>query len=84
MIPHSSKLNIREKHIELIEAVNNAETEVEHYYRYERLRGFRDGLEAAGRRVPLCDADNHYLYQGIDRPMCCGVWLDWEPKSTTP
>jgi len=36
-------------------------------------------VEAAGLRVPLCDADDHYLNQGIARPMCCGVWLDWKP-----
>jgi len=26
----------------------------------------------------LMDCDWHYINQGIDRPMCCGVFLDWE------
>jgi len=72
-------MSIHEKHIELIEAVNASTTQVQHDIRYAHLRGFRDGIEAAGLRVPICDADLHYIDQDIDRPMCCGVWLDWKP-----
>jgi len=43
------------------------------------ILGFRKGLEAAGIRPALMACDLYYLNQGVDRPMCCGVWLDWNP-----
>lgn len=69
-----------EKHIQLVEAVNNASTETEHFAAEIRLRGWREGMEDAGRPVSLLAADSFYLDQGIDRPMCCGVFLDWRPR----
>ncbi len=75
-------MTIHDKHIELIEAVNNSLTEDEHSHRYERLIGFISGVEVSGRRLNLMEADFHYLDQGIDRPMCYGVWLDWKPAAT--
>lgn len=68
------------KHIELLEAVNNAKTEHEHWSASKRLEGFRMGLEDCRRKPDLMGCDLHYLDQGIDRPMCCGVFLDWEPS----
>lgn len=69
-----------ERHIELVEAVNNAKTLREHELAEARLRGFRDGLEIQGKIGQLSACDLHYITQGIDRPMCCGVFLDWEPE----
>lgn len=74
-----------EKHIELVEAVNNATTEIEHSIADAKLHGFRLGLRHAGAKLNLADCDMFYIDQGIDRPMCCGVFLDWEPsKRVTP
>lgn len=71
-----------QKHIELVEAVNNAKTEREHENAENVLRGFRIAIgytdQSPGRQ--LIDCDLHYINQGIDRPMCCGVWLDWTPE----
>jgi len=69
------------KHIELIEAVNNSLTQAEHDAAEQRLNGFRDALERMNPRpLHFIECDQHYLAQGIDRPMCCGVWLDWTPS----
>lgn len=67
-------------HIQMVEAVNDATTEREHERAEARLEGFRLGLEAAGVKPNLLGCDMHYLNQGIDRLMCCGVFLDWKPK----
>ena len=37
-----------------------------------------NGLRHCGRRVDLTGCDLYYLEQGIDRPMCCGEFLDWK------
>lgn len=75
---------MHEKHIELVEAVNNAKTQDEHDRAEAVLSGFRIALEES--QSPffgglLMDCDRHYLDQGIDRPMCCGVFLDWKPAA---
>ena len=70
------------KHIELIEAANNSATADEHNIALAKLVGFRDALDCMEPRpMHLIECDNHYLSQGIDRPMCCGVWLDWVPNA---
>lgn len=72
-------MDVFKKHIELVEAVNNSKTESEHRDAYQRLRGFRDCMEIEGYQGHLMAADNFYIWQDIDRPMCCGVFLDWTP-----
>lgn len=78
-------MTIHDRHIELVEAVNAAKTASEHDRAGECLRAWREGVRLG---VPMSDAeygwflmdgDRHYINQGIDRPTCCGVWLDWEP-----
>jgi hypothetical protein len=71
-------MDIRARHIELVEQVNNAKDEREHSARQFYLDGWRDGLFSAGVNLSLMAADQHYLDQGVDRPMCCGVFLDWQ------
>lgn len=71
-------MTLFEKHIELVEAVNNAKTEREHDMHGDILHGFRECLYFMGINQ-LMDCDLHYLNQGIDRPMCCGVFSDWAP-----
>lgn len=73
---------MHKKHIELVEAVNNAKTQQEHDLAEAVLKGFRLALaEAYDSELGfmLMDCDSHYMNQGIDRPMCCGVFLDWKP-----
>jgi len=64
---------IRIQHIARVGAVNSSETEEEH-------RRYQLALDMSARGSFLMEADQHYIDQGIDRPMCCGVWLDWEPS----
>jgi hypothetical protein len=70
-------MTLHEKHMHRIELVNRSTTEQEHSTRERDLRNWQAGVEDAGFKLDLCAADWHYLEQGIDRPMCCGVWLDW-------
>jgi hypothetical protein len=75
-------VSLHEKHMKLVDAVNNAKTEHEHYTLGQILHGWRDGVVDAGGRVDLCAADLEQFDRGFEhRPMCCGVFLDWEPKS---
>jgi hypothetical protein len=73
-------MTLRAKHIELVEKVNNAKSEREHCAYQHRLDAWREGVLDAGVNLSLMAADQHYLDQGIDRPMCCGVFLDWKPS----
>lgn len=48
---------------------------------WAKLVGFNDALGCISPRpLHFVECDNYYFMQGIDRPMCCGVWLDWEPN----
>jgi hypothetical protein len=65
------------RHTELIDAVNDAKTLVAHNDAESRLgywreRNFWSGIEA----------DVHTMNRFGDRPMCCGVLLDWMPQAT--
>lgn len=80
-------MTVHDRHCVLLDAVNDAQTTREHEIAEARLRGFRDGValargfDGADCGAMLADADNYYLSQGIDRPMCGGVFLDWRPAS---
>jgi hypothetical protein len=69
-----------ELHIALIRAVNESKTLEQHTKSEAYLDGWRQGVKSCGITLSMCDSDNYYLSQGIDRPMCCGVWLDWKPN----
>ena len=71
-------MTLLEKHIEIVESVNNAQTNSEHQTASSRLDGFREALNLMGINQ-LIECDMHYIEQGVDRPMCCGIFLDWEP-----
>ena len=75
-------MTLHEKHIERIELVNNAQTLEAHQEFLAELNAWKDGVADAGVRLDLIAADLHYIDQGIDRPMCCGVFNDW--KEATP
>ena len=80
-------MSTRDRHIELVVAVNNAATEKDHRRAEDYLRAWRDGVTAAlgwgpsERGQLLTDADLHYINQDPTKDwcMCGGVWLDWEP-----
>jgi hypothetical protein len=70
---------IHEKHMQLVDAVNEAKTEIEHRRSEVYLNGWRQGMADAGRELNLCHADLEQFDRGFtERPMCCGVFLDWE------
>lgn len=70
-----------DEHIKRIDAVNAAKTRSEHTLAAAELAGFRDGLEVAGVRLSYIACDETQFARGHqDRPMCCGVFLDWEPE----
>lgn len=66
-------------HTDLIDAVNDAKTKYEHDAAYWRLQGWRDGITYCGRRWDFIESDQHTTERFGDRPMCCGVLLDWKP-----
>lgn len=72
---------MHKKHIELIEAVNNAKTHQEHSRALAVLEGYRVAIEEAAGYFSGIACDQHYMDQGVTRPMCCGVFLDWKPAA---
>ena len=76
-------MDIREKHIAMVEAVNNATTRDEHERAESALGGFRAACDIL---IPgnwfRMEADLHYMDQGVDRPLCCGVFCDWAPETS--
>ena len=72
-------------HFEMVDRVNDVETEQEHLIAEAALAGWRMGVESTGQRWSGIDADLHSMarFEG-DRPMCCGVLLDWTPAPPLP
>lgn len=80
----SENLSMHEKHMLLIDAVNNAKTKQEHWDAGSKLQGWRQGVRDCGREPDLCAADLEQFERGHEnRPMCCGVFLDWEEAKPT-
>lgn len=69
------------RHTDLIDAVNDAKTPVEHFYAEAFLAGWRAGQADAGLRWSFIDADAHTESRFPGRPYCCGVLLDWKPAA---
>ena len=71
--------SLYDKYIELLIEVNNEEnTEETHVRLRAELYGWRNGIEdATGIRF---NGDYYYNGKDINRPMCCGEFLDWESK----
>ena len=58
---------------ELLKAVNDeTKTHREHEIAKHRLDGFRLAFEHT--------LNGDYLYEDVERPMCCGEFLDWGQK----
>ncbi len=82
---------LQDRYIELVRACNGARTIEAHRCAGEYARAWLDGVAFAlnlddadvGRIIMA--ADNHYIEQGIERPMCGGIWLDWtQAQKGTP
>ncbi len=70
-----------EKHMKLIDDVNNAKTRHEHEIAYWMLHGWRKGMSDAGHEVDLCAADITQMERGHEnRNMTCGIFHDWKPE----
>ena len=69
------------RHMQLVDRVNNSKTTEEYWQWRERLSGFREGVEVCGVNAGhlLMHADSVQESRGVDRVMCGGVFLDWEP-----
>ncbi len=67
------------RHTDLIDAVNDAKTDLEHQLADAYLTGWLDAMDECGRRLCFVQADEHTTARFGDRPMCCGVLLDWSP-----
>jgi hypothetical protein len=69
---------MHEKHMALIDAVNNAKTQHEHWSAYCTLNGWRQGLRDCGLEPGLIEADLEQFSRGHEhRSMCCGVFTEW-------
>lgn len=65
-----------EKHLELVDAVNDAKTKEEKRLAEARLDGWREGVSDCGMRWSSASADLHSMKRfGEDTDMCCGVLL---------
>jgi len=71
------------RYIQLVDKVNNSRTRDEHYQWHERLCGFLEGVTACGGNAGhlITHGDDVQRSRGIDRDMCGGCWLDWEPQT---
>lgn len=75
-------MDLHEKHMQLVDAVNRTKTDSEHLVALHALHHWRDGVKDAGVRLDLMAADLEQFDRGFEhRPMCCGVFLDWEPSA---
>ena len=73
--------DLHERHMEFIDAVNNAKTFAEHTANKAFLYGWRQGADDAGLTVDLKSADIEQIRRGHgERPMDYGVFLDWKPE----
>jgi hypothetical protein len=78
-------MTLHETHSALVQAVNGSTTEITRLAATNYLQGFRECVRVmtGGDGTLGCliiEADLHYINQGMDRPMCGGVWLDWKPS----
>lgn len=78
---------LHDKHRKMVIAVNTARTVEAHREAEMKLRAWREGVADGRDWTPfqqgafLMDADRYYidLDPDCERPMCGGVYLDWEP-----
>ena len=65
----------------MVDAVNDAEDVIERSHAADMLAGWRECADFLGDGWIAMDADLHTMAKyGADRPVCCGVLLDWTPQ----
>lgn len=79
------------RHLELVDAVNDASTLEERHAAHSYLRGYREGWANArgtgdvGVGMLIIEADHHSMAKhGEDADMHGGVLFDWKPKAVKP
>ena len=75
--------NLRQRYCDLVDKCNNSKTRLEHDEWNVLLNGFLDGVTAFSAVAVgylLMHGDEVQMGRGVDRPMCGGLWLDWEPQ----
>ena len=71
------KANLYYEYIKrLVEVNDETKTEMEHQRLKLEFNGWLQGVEDA--TGGLFNGDYYYIEKGIDRPMCCGMFLDWK------
>jgi len=70
-------MHLHNKHMDLVDAVNNAPDERLRREADVKLGGWLEGLADCGRNrgMMLIDADNEQFSRGFNVPMCGGVFL---------
>jgi hypothetical protein len=69
-------MTLHEKHMQMIDAVNNAVNREDYWTAYCKLWGWRDGVADAGGRLDYIAADLEQFDRGYENtPMCCGVFI---------
>lgn len=74
-------MTIQERHMLMVDSVNNARTQRQHEDYRIALHAWRLGVchdDPVRYGNMLIDADLVQMGRGIDRPMCGGVFLDWK------
>jgi hypothetical protein len=71
-------MKLHDKHMELVDAVNNATDWRDKQLRTQFLNGWLEGLEDAGEHTGwlLTRADREQMKRGNVQAMCGGVFLD--------
>jgi len=75
---------VQDAYIELVEAANNANTDLEHFQYVSKTEGFLRCLSIINPQWAgdlIIAGDMYYLNQNIERPMTGGIWHDW--RATT-
>lgn len=74
-------MTLHEKHMEFVDAVNNAKTQAEYWHADGALHGFREAFRFIGQDLDLIACDLTQFGRGHEnRSMCCGVFTEWTPK----
>lgn len=71
---------MHKSYYQMVDAVNEATTERDHAYAEARLSGWIECAEYHRLHWSGISADQYTEHKYGDRPMCCGVLLDWMPN----
>ena len=75
----TTEKDMSKSYLNMVDAVNEAKTERDHAHAEARLSGWIECADYFGLNWSGIAADRHTETKYGDRPMCCGVLLDWTP-----